>query len=277
VHGRGAGEGDCEATTKMRSACALLLVSAAAAGAPSLLPTGQRLDAEGTVVELGSMPMGMATAPGGKKLVVVLSGWREEGIQVVDLQSLRVTQTIPQPAAFYGAAFSSDGTMLFVSGGNDDAVCSYAWDGEKGELRSRIVLGEQKPDHTGSRYPAGIAAAPGSGVIYVAENVGDSLAVVDTKTGNVMQRLPTDHYPYAVEVARDGRIYVSAWGGDTISIFRSRPDGMLVSAGRLRVGRHPSALRADLTGTRLYVALAGSDRIAVVDTRARRVIRYLDD
>src|SRR5207248_3614549 len=55
------------------------------------------------------------------------------------------------------------------------------------------------------------------------------------------------------------------------------PDGMLVSAGRLRVGRHPSALRADLTGTRLYVALAGSDRIAVVDTRARRVIRYLDD
>jgi len=52
---------------------------------------------------------------------------------------------------------------------------------------------------------------------------------------------------------------------------------MLVSAGRLRVGRHPSALRADLTGTRLYVALAGSDRIAVVDARARRVIRYLDD
>jgi len=82
----------------MRSACTLLLVSAAAAGAPSLLPTGQRLDPEGTALDLGSMPMGMALAPGGRKLVIVLSGWREQGIQVVDLQSLRVTQTIPQPA-----------------------------------------------------------------------------------------------------------------------------------------------------------------------------------
>ena len=261
----------------MRSACALLLVSAAAAGTPSLLPTGQRLDAEGTVLDLGSMPMGMAMAPGGKKLIVVLSGWREQGIQVVDLQSLRVTQTIPQPAAFYGAAFSSDGTTLFVSGGNDDAVYSYAWDGEEAELRSRIVLGEQKPDQTGSRYPAGIAAAPRGALVYVAENVGDALAVVDAKTGNVVQRLPTDHYPYAVEVASDGRVYVSAWGGDTVSVFCTRADAMLVSAGRLRVGRHPSALRVDSKATRLYVALAGSDRIAVVDTRARRVVRFLND
>ena len=74
----------------MRSACTLLLVSAAAAGAPSLLPTGQRLDPEGTALDLGSMPMGMALAPGGRKLVIVLSGWREQGIQVVDLQSLRI-------------------------------------------------------------------------------------------------------------------------------------------------------------------------------------------
>src|SRR5207248_1853140 len=159
----------------MRSACALLLVSAAAAGTPSLLPTGQRLDAEGTVLDLGSMPMGMALAPGGKKLVVVLSGWREQGIQVVDLESFRVTQTIPQPAAFYGAAFSSDGSILYVSGGNDDAVYHYAWNGEAAELRTRIVLGEEKPDQTGSRYPAGIAASGRDGVVYVAENVGDSL------------------------------------------------------------------------------------------------------
>ena len=261
----------------MRFLRLLLIVAGAAAAAPSLLPTGQRLDAEGTALDLGSMPMGMAVAPGGRKLAVVLSGWREQGIQIVDLESLRVTQTISQPAAFYGAAFSADGSTLYVSGGNDDAVYCYAWNGEAAELRTRIVLGEQKPDHTGSRYPAGIAVAPREALIYVAENVGDSLAVVDAKTGNVVQRLPTDHYPYAVEVARDGRVYVSAWGGDTVSIFRSRPDGTLVSTGRLRVGRHPSALLADATGRRLYVALAGSDRIAVVDTRARRVVRILDD
>jgi DNA-binding beta-propeller fold protein YncE len=253
----------------------LLPICAVALGAADPLPTGVRLDPEGAVVDLGSMPMGMVLAPGGKKLIVVLSGWREQGIQVVDLVSMRVVQTLAQPAAFYGAAFSSDGKTLYVSGGNDDAIYAYEWDGELAVSRTRIELGRQKQDQTGSRYPAGIAAARRGKFIYVAENVGDSLAVVDTGTQQIVQRLPTDHYPYAVEVARDGRVYVSAWGGDTISIFRPRRDGTLVPNGRLRVGRHPSALCA--AGTLLYVALAGSDRIAVVDTDARRVVRFLSD
>src|SRR5690349_15694723 len=83
------------------------------------LPTGVRLDAVGEAIELGSVPLGMAIASGGDKVAVVLSGWREQGLQVVDLKSLRVTQTLEQPAAFLGVAFSQDGKELYVSGGND--------------------------------------------------------------------------------------------------------------------------------------------------------------
>src|SRR6516225_414523 len=46
----------------------------------SPLATGVRLDPVGDFIDLGSMPMGMALAPEGDKLAVVLSGWREQGL-----------------------------------------------------------------------------------------------------------------------------------------------------------------------------------------------------
>jgi hypothetical protein len=98
---------------------------------------------------------------------------------------------------------------------------------------------------------------------------------VNATTGEIVQRLPTDHYPYCVVLGTDGQLFVSAWGGNTISEFRILPDGQLASIGRIEVGRHPSALGA--TRSRLYVALAGSDRVAIVDTRTRRVAGYLHD
>ncbi|HEY6213540.1 MAG TPA: alkaline phosphatase family protein, partial [Vicinamibacterales bacterium] len=84
-----------------------------------------------------------------------------------------------------------------------------------------------------------------------------------------------DHYPYAVDVAADGNVYVSAWGADTVAVFGTRANGTLFPRARLRVGRHPSALVS--SKARLFAALAGSDRIAVVDTRTRKVAKTLAD
>src|SRR5438270_10781808 len=57
------------------------------AGFTSPLPTGVRLDPVGDIAELGSVPLGMALDPGGEKVAVVMSGWREQGLQIVDLKS----------------------------------------------------------------------------------------------------------------------------------------------------------------------------------------------
>jgi len=241
------------------------------------LSTGVRLDPVGEFADLGSMPLGMALTPDRKSLVVVLSGWREQGIQVVDLESRRVTQTIPQEAAFYGVTFSADGKALYVSGGNEDLIYAYTWGNGAATLEKRIVLGEKKPDKTGSRYPAGLAVSRKGSLLYVAENVGDALAVVDPLSARALQRFSTDHYPYAVEAAADGNVYVSAWASNTISMFRTQADGTLSSAGRLTVGPRPSALTSSQDGSRLFVALAGTDQIAVVDARARKILGYLRD
>jgi DNA-binding beta-propeller fold protein YncE len=242
----------------------------------SPLPTGVRLDAVGDAVELGSMPLNIVLTRNGDKAVVVLSGWREQGIQVVDLNTRQVTQTLLQDGAFYGAAFSPDGNTLYVSGGNTDMIFTYAWKDGTATLANKFVLAKEKtPDGTGTSYPAGLAVAPNGKFVYVAENVGDRLAVINSATGEIVQRLPTDHYPYGVVITSDGHLFVSAWGGTTISDFHVLADGKLAYVGRIEVGRHPSAMA--LTGPRLYVALAGSDRVAIVDVPSRRVTGYLYD
>jgi len=242
----------------------------------SPLPTGVRLDAVGDAVELGSMPLNVVPALSGDKAVVVLGGWREQGIQVVDLKTRRVTQTLLQDGAFYGAAFSPDGNTLYVSGGNSDTLFIYSWKDGNAMLTNKLELAKAKTaDGTGTSYPAGVAVAPNGHFVYVAENVGNRLAVVDMVTREIVQRFPTDKYPYSVVVDSESRVFVSAWGGTTISDFRVLPDGKLAYVGRIEVGRHPSAL--EVSGSRLYVALAGSDRVAIVDVRSRKLTGYFHD
>ena len=222
------------------------------------------------------MPLNIVPAPGGEKAVVVLSGWREQGIQVVDLKTRQVTQTLLQDGAFYGAAFSPDGSTLYVSGGNTDLLFAYTWKDGAATLAHKWELAKSKTaDGTGTSYPAGVLVAANGKFVYVAENVGDHLAVIDAATGEIVQRFATDHYPYGVIVNGDGHVFVSAWGGSTISDFHVLADGRLAYVGRIEVGRHPSALA--VAGSQLYVALAGSDRVAVVDAVSRKVTGYLRD
>jgi DNA-binding beta-propeller fold protein YncE len=261
------------------SLSALLCTSVSAQTKPhftSPLPTGVRLDPAGEAVDLGSLPMSLVLAPERGKAVVVLSGWREQGVQVVDLKTRKVTQKLLQDGAFYGAAFSPDGHRLCVSGGNTDMLFVYLWKDGAATIENKFELAKAKTaDGTGTSYPAGLAFSPNGKFVYVAEDVGDRLAVVNAATGEITQRFSTDHYPYGIALTADGQVFVSAWGGSTVSQFRIVADGSLAYLGRIEVGRHPSALA--VKGTRLYVTLAGSDRVAVVDTRLRRVARYLHD
>ena len=234
------------------------------------LPTGRLLDPAVPSMPLtGTFPLSFAFSPDSSRLAVLHSGYSRQGIEIVDLRGRRVTQTLDQPAAFVGLVASPDGGTLFASGGNQNLVYRYTWDSAGATLRDSLGLG------TG--YPAGLGISPDGRFLYVAENLADSLAVVETATGRVVSRYPVERYPYGVVVAGDGTVHVSAWGGWTVSVFGAGSNGALEPRRQLRVGRHPSALLLNKSGTRLFVASASTDRVAVIDTRTgQRLVELAD-
>jgi YVTN family beta-propeller protein len=246
------------------------------------LPTGATLDPVAAAHGVGSFPLALAVAPGGEKVALLLCGWREQGVQIVDRKSGAIVQTLAQPAAFIGLAFAPDGRTLYASGGNDDSIFVYRWNGGKAIADGTIELaqkpksgpGEKQNAYRGVQYPAGIAVSPDGRFLYVAENLADSVAVVDLTRRKVIQHVHTDRYPYTVAANR-GSVYVSAWGDNTVNVFRSDDDGSLHMGGRITVGRHPSAMA--LHGSRLFVASASTDSISIIDTVHRTVVRTLSD
>ncbi len=240
------------------------------------LPTGVHLDPAAPQHPTLSFPLGMAMAPDSAHIALSVNGWYRQGVQIVDRATGAVTQTLEQPAAFIGIAFTPDGRSLYVSGGNQDVIYRYDWAAGRATLRDSVVLAVKRNARaSGRRYPAGIAFSPDGRWLYVAENLADSMAVVDVASARVVQRYATDPYPYGVAAASDGNVYVSAWGGYTVSQFTPSGDGY--TAHRIMVGRHPSALLLNRAGTRLFVASGSTDRVTVVATGERRVVETLLD
>ena len=226
------------------------------------MPTGAQLDPAGRSVEIGDFPITEILSPDRSRLILLLGAYRQQGVQVVDRRSGALTQTLLQPAAFVGLAFSPDGKKLYASGGYTDKVYVYSWLDDTASLVDSIALSRKK----GQRYPSGIGVSPDGKTLYVAENLDDSLAIVPLGTRRI-HRVPTGRYPYDVVVAPDGRVFVSAWGNHVINVFPRNK--------RVDVSRHPSSML--LNGDQLYVASASTDRIDVIDTKTLTVTKHIDD
>src|SRR5947209_3378842 len=135
------------------------------------LPTGVRLDPAAPLADVGPMALTIRRAPESGRVVISLSGYAKQGIQVLDATTGAVVQDVTQPAAFVGLAFSPDGQTLYSSGGNQDVVYRYNWANGRATLRDSLVLARKPTARSaGTRYPAGIPADPNGLFVYVAEN-----------------------------------------------------------------------------------------------------------
>jgi YVTN family beta-propeller protein len=243
---------------------------------PRRLPTGATLDPAGTTSDLGPYPFAMVQAPERDRVVVLLAGYRANGIQVVLTTTGKVLQTLPQAAAFVGLAFDPSGHTLYASGGNRDVVYEYAWAGGAATLRDSLVLEARTARQAGIRYPAGLAPSADGRFLYVAENLDDSLAVIDLATRRVVQRVAAGRYPYGVTAAADGSVYVSSWAGIAVRRWRRAGDRLEFVA-TIPAGRHPSALLLSANSQTLFVASATTDRVSMIDTRTNQLTGELRD
>jgi cytochrome c peroxidase len=134
---------------------------------------------------------------------------------------------------------------------------------------SSLICGESAQPH---RSPMDVALLPGGRLALTANHTADSLSLVDLSAGKVLTELPCGRKPVAVACSPDGRhaAVSNLWSG-TLTLFDV--EGTTIKpAGVLSVGIQPHGLVFSAK-EQVYVALAGSDEIAVLDWNRRKLVR----
>jgi DNA-binding beta-propeller fold protein YncE len=131
----------------------------------------------------------------------------------------------------------------------------------------------------GVPYPAAIAVVPGvKERLLVAENLSDSVALLDAKTGAVERTFDVSEsvdvpstYPIAVAVTKDGRRgFVALWNAsevvelDLVKGTVVRRVALMKPKVATAPGTHPCALLLDERAGVMYVALSNRDAVAAV-------------
>jgi YVTN family beta-propeller protein len=249
-------------------------------GGTGVTPNHWLLTPAGHQVEIGDRPLGIATTPDGRYLVISNNGQGEQSLVLFDTTTQKVVQTIPYrspEALFLGVAVAPNGRRVYASAGGNNKIRVYDFDGQALAEQLPISLGDARA----KIYPAGLAISPDGATLYAALNLENAVAFIDTATGRVRARVrlapaarATDigTLPYTL-VQSGAKLYVSEWNGGGVSVIDVDQQRLLQ---RIPTGGHASGLALSPDRTRLYVANATSDTVSVIDTPTDAVVGAVD-
>jgi YVTN family beta-propeller protein len=251
-----------------------------------LLPSRAIISPAGYQIPVGDLPLGMALTPDGKYLAVTNNGHGEQFVSLIDTNSRYEVQRLPVDKSFYGITFSPDGKKLYVSSGQDAGIIVFEYINGKFE-RSKVISLATATLSSGSLPPdfwvftAGLAISPDGSKLYAVCNLENTIAIIDLSREEVTRKVVAGPglpylgpYPLDVVVSKNGcKIYVSNWGGHTVSVIKTgRFIKKVTDLERIKVGGHPSDMVIGPAGERLYVANANTDDVSVIDTGNDKVI-----
>ena len=217
----------------------------------------------------------------------------------------RLVQKIPMPGVTGGIAMAQDGRTAYVSGvaesGHTDQQSPKGTPGKQGDVihvfkydpktgiakRAGLIPVPPPssapqpqnfpPTNVGEQlsWPRDLAISRDGRTLLAALNLGDAAAIVDTKT-KAVRYVETGSYPYGAAITRNGRGLVSNEADGTVSVIDLKAGTKLKD---IKVGvhlSHPESIAADRTADRAFVAVAGEDRVAVLDTKSMTIDRQLE-
>jgi YVTN family beta-propeller protein len=249
-----------------------------------IVPNGRALTPAGDHIEVNDRPLGMVLSPNGALMAVVTgSNFNPRALHILDVAGRSLKQTIGIGNSFVGVAFSPGGDRIYVGGGAGNDVRFF----------KQLADGSYAADGTlpiAGAAPSGLTLNADGTRLYVALNMTNQLAVIDTATRAIVTRVGVGTYPYTAVMSINGsKVYVSNWGGriprpndttdgmfpvavdprtgipisGTISVVDTASNTLLRS---IDVGLHPTGMALSPSGDRLYVTNGNSDTVSVIDT-----------
>lgn len=140
-----------------------------------------------------------------------------------------------------------------------------------GEVSSEEALGPDGADAdtvSGDIGSASVGKSLPVGAICVAEYAGNALAIIDTVTWEVVERIPAGQNPASVVMAA-GNLYVGSSGGGEVTVV---PVADPSRAARIPVGTQPLGLCYDEARETLYVADYFGSSVHEVDVHLNSLV-----
>lgn len=189
------------------------------------LANGWHITPAGKAIGTEDMVLKLVTAPDGQVVIASHSGYNPHGIVVIDARTQEPVQRIGFKSTWMGIAWSRDGATLYVSGGNANSsegagapsrapiyeflyANGHLSDPPTGQLDETIPLDKI--------YWSGLAYHPRKNLLYAA-NRGtadgpSNVVVFDTKTRQIVTRIPVEVNPYELVFSRMAKHFLSATG-----------------------------------------------------------------
>ena len=235
-----------------------------------ILPNGRLVTPQGKQIFLGAYPMGVAAHPAGK-LAYVANAGKAKAVQVVDLDSGEVVQTLKKSFVYRWLAVDAAGKFLYASGGPEEPTWRFAI-GTDGKLT------EDKSFSTDHGL-LGIALSPDGQWLYGVASLFslDSkksvahLWRIDVQSGKGSIVAKLAEMPYDLAISADGNsAWVMNWLGGQLQRIDLGPDGGKVALSTpLGFSGQGVALSPD--GKTVYASAVEGDFVAFVDAASGKI------
>jgi DNA-binding beta-propeller fold protein YncE len=138
------------------------------------------------------------------------------------------------------------------------------------------------PNPSSARSPIDVVITADGRHVVVANQTSDSLSLIRTADGTVVDELPIGDHPTNLAATPDGKriLATASWSGtlhvvaiEDVDASQNGGSEKLVSRSVIRVGMHPHGMAVSPDSNRVYIGLAASGEIAEVDLSAGSVTR----
>lgn len=187
----------------------------------TVIPNGRLLTPYGKQILLPPHPFGLAISSDGRTALTANSGVYPFSISIIenadrDFKISRFPEADDKnnssKSVFMGLAISPDNAKVYVAGGQDNKV--YIVD-----IKTKKLIGEipcdksfNDNDYTDAYLGDMILTCDGS-TLFVVDEIGFRIVVIDTKTNKVIDNVKTGRYPFCIALSPDEkRLFVSNVG-----------------------------------------------------------------
>ncbi|MFB3827633.1 MAG: bifunctional YncE family protein/alkaline phosphatase family protein [Bryobacteraceae bacterium] len=253
-------------------------------GGRFLLNSGWVLEPAGAQVPLDTFPMSAALSPDGRYLLALNAGYRPPSISVLETATGRELGRTPVADGWLGLAFSPKGDRVYVGGGSRAAVFEFTFAaGALRPARTFTVVPDEK--RTVRDFIGDVALAPDGRLLFAADLYRDSVVVINTQSGMVIERFKTGRRPYRILFHPDGKsFFVTSWADGSLGHYEANTGNPLAT---LRLAPHPTDMvwKAGAnqpvegeTGwaARIFVAAANTNRVYTIGITASKEMKVVE-